>query len=766
MATDEIASEVPLVLNNKLLVHISSPNTGNELYAIDIVTGNSVLLKDIYVGGNSSWDTIYGSNMAVFNGKAWFFARGSSGYNLWTTDGTPENTVINFSVDVAFPWGGNTGILWPVGDKLFAYFGSVGYGNLAAIISDNALRLLGTMSIEYMATLNDKFVFKSADAHGSEPWISDGTVSGTKIIKDINTDEAFRAWKLRNVGSHIVFGNNAEVDGVYGYELWSTNGQTSGTQSLAAFQNLFVGDVAVNGDKFIFQTANDGRGSVWVSDGTKAQTKLLKEGDWYYEYSAGSFEWEGDKGYIFSDRELWKTTFPGPTEKIKDLPFSFTNGKIIYKGILYFFLSNELWRSDGTTDGTYQVKQLKIGERYSSGFMKGTNAMFFVGRDNTRGPEIWTSDGTADGTHIVKDLHQGSAFDGYTPKIGAVTPNNYAYFVGSESGTNYEMWRTDGTDAGTVLVKEIYPGETGSNPYIIGNVGNTVYFTANDGVHGYELWRTDDVKGTVMIKDIAPGVLSSVSSGGLATQFIDNVLYFAANDEAHGTELWKTDGTEEGTILVADVNPGILSGVLLDPNSMGSIGTTLIFTGRSGAQGFELWKYLASGPVTVKSPQTITFQPIGDKTTNDLPFNLTASSSSGLPIAYEVVSGPATISGSTLTITGSGSVTVRATQGGNDDYNEASAEQSFNVILATGLEDEEPAVIIWPNPATTTIVVNHPQSALNHVSLKDIFGREIVSTAIAHDETSLNVGDLPRGIYILRLNGSGNRSITKKIILK
>src|SRR5262249_20188046 len=122
-----------------------------------------------------------------------------------------------------------------------------------------------------------------------------------------------------------------------------------------------------------------------------------------------------------------------------------------------------------------------------------------------------------------------------------------------ETGT--ELWKTDGTEAGTVLVKDIFPGITGSQPKLVANLGGTVLFQATQPETGTELWRTDGTaEGTVLVKDILPGSESGVSAN-YSNEFIvfDGALYFLANN---GYELWKSDGTSAGTVHVTDVCAG------------------------------------------------------------------------------------------------------------------------------------------------------------------------------------------------------------------
>ncbi len=107
--------------------------------------------------------------------------------------------------------------------------------------------------------------------------------------------------------------------------------------------------------------------------------------------------------------------------------------------------------------------------------------------------------------------------------------------------------------SGPTLVKDINVSGS-SNPTDLTVVGNIVYFAADDGVHGIELWKSDGTAaGTKMVKNIAP--LAKSSYPGYMTNF-NGTLYFMADDGTHGQELWKSNGTAAGTVMVKDIHGG------------------------------------------------------------------------------------------------------------------------------------------------------------------------------------------------------------------
>ena len=123
------------------------------------------------------------------------------------------------------------------------------------------------------------------------------------------------------------------------------------------------------------------------------------------------------------------------------------------------------------------------------------------------------------------------------------------------------------------------------------------------------------------------------------------------------------------------------STLTLTPSGVTPLGASA-FTVRAATSASDF--ATGNGSLNVKANQTITFAPPSSKTYGDPTFGLSATASSGLPVAFSVLSGPVTLSGATVTITGAGAVTIRAAQAGNSQYNAApNVDRSFTIAPAS-----------------------------------------------------------------------------------
>ncbi len=247
----------------------------------------------------------------------------------------------------------------------------------------------------------------------------------------------------------------------------------------------------------------------------------------------------------------------------------------------------ELWKSDGTKQGTKLVRDILPGPSTSEPyFLTGYGkTLIFAADDGTHGYELWRSDGTRSGTRMVRNINPGAT--GSDPDE-FVSFKGRLYFAANDGTHGVELWRTDGTRHGTKLVKNIAPGAADSFPFDYAKLDNRLYFDADDGTHGAELWRSDGTKaGTKLFRNIAPGSISS-SPGNLLKA--GQEIFFGADDGPHGVEPWKTDGTRSGTTMVSDINPTPGAGSLaLFLNPFGKLGHTVFLRADDGVSGSDLW---------------------------------------------------------------------------------------------------------------------------------------------------------------------------------
>jgi len=433
------------------------------------------------------------------------------------------------------------------------------------------------------------FFFADDGVYGRELWRSDGTAAGTEMVEDIvpaDLDGHGYPRRLTRAGDLLFF---VVDDGIHGAELWRSDGTAAGTSLV---MDLVPGPATVNirelanvgGTLFFSVEQTVRRHELWRSDGTEAGTKLVKP------ITGGSTD---------------ELTAVGSTLFFKRRDFG---------------ADTELWRSDGTPAGTGLVKDIVPGDLGSFPTELtdvGGTLFFFIANGHTNGgygTQLWRSDGTEAGTELVRDLPR--------PPLSEFTAvgNQLFFFSGhslySWSGTAPpDLWRSDGTAAGTTLVKEIpidlpWVGDCLPQTFATLAYRGRYFLTYMPEVRSVArvggLWSSDGTPaGTQMLKGLGDNP-NCQSIGHEAFPYdqrhglagMGNAVFFAGTDE-RGRELWRTDGTALGTNLFLDVNPGPGDS---NPAELTNVNRDLFFVADDGIHGAELWRlHLHGCPQRVRS---------------------------------------------------------------------------------------------------------------------------------------------------------------------
>lgn len=376
---------------------------------------------------------------------------------------------------------------------------------------------------------------------GNELWTSDGTVAGTRRVKDIALGSGgSQPVKLVWLRERLWF---------FSWDsLWTSDGTANGTRKVAdVVGHPVVAGTAGSRLVFLTQDLDDDKYRFWGSDGTAQGTKVLGGPPFTVSsFLLGSFTTAGSNAFFFfqADQDA----------------------------------ERQLWVTDGTTVRTRKLASFGPFDVVSR-LMAAGSRVAFVAEDAARGRELWVSDGRPEGTRGI-DVCPGSCSG--VQRMGAADGNRI-WFAGTGETGDEELWLSDLTPAGTRRLKDIVPGGRSSSPrsFMVG--GGRVYFAANNLFGFTELWTSNGTAGsTRRIANATHPTSFDLSQGSV----VEGRAYFNATD-SHGSEPWVSDGTVAGTGLIADIEPDQDGGSF--PESLMAAGGRCFFASANGQVETELW---------------------------------------------------------------------------------------------------------------------------------------------------------------------------------
>jgi ELWxxDGT repeat protein len=726
----------------------------SDLWKSDGTEAGTVLVKDVGPGVTSSI-----SDLTDVGGTLFFSGlEPTGGREMWRSDGTPEGTV---QLHDLYPGAGGSSPR-----EFVAYNGTVLFHAVDPVAGvsffqepvdaapgTQPTRLLdlfnGPLSptIAHATTPDGRFYFTAGDGSstGRELFANVPGTLDVALVKDVFPGStASDPQSITAMGNAVYFNGNGS--GV-GRELFKSDGTSAGTALLKnLFTGLSSGDptalIAINGTLYFSANVDATTYRIWQSDGTAAGTVA--------------------------------TSIPGTSGLINH------NGQLRYPGNI-------------SSGGTSFVSNLT-----STG-----GAIYFAGSNSQNADtEPYRNTGDAPGTTtLLKDIYPG-----FNPNGGAGNSSrpqsffafNNKVYINADDGTGRELWRTDGTAAGTVLFKDIRASANdfstpprGSSPSFFANVNGRLLFSADDGIHGRELWVSDGTAtGTQLLVDINPGATASNAAPAVV---IGKRVYFVADDGVHGQELWASDGTAAGTVMVADLNPGAGSS---NPRNLTDVNGVLTFTANDGVTGDRLF--------TADLPQPLISAPTGkpdlldatdsgtsssdDLTNRDnsaadrtLQFSVANTIPDATVMIYAdgVAIGSAVATGTTTVVTTDGvvdvadgvrSIAARQTEPGSS---ESASSEDLSVTIETAGPTAD-IVDVTPDPRTAsvlTITINfsRPVSGLDVTDFtltRDggpnlLTNQTVTQSPFITDNTSFRLNSLSSltnlsGTYLLKLKSISN----------
>jgi len=435
-----------------------------------------------------------------------------------------------------------------------------------------------------MIAFNDKIIFSAQTGNfGSgdrELFISDGTEEGTFLLMDLVAGRASGYPRLLlEIHGKLYFVVADNSFGPLVYRPWVTDGSVSGTFPLLPTPSSFGGSV-------IYGVYSMKPEDIFLECNGQVYFTALEDGG---NYARQIYQTNGtpEGTVVVMD--------PNQAMPSAESTLMCLNDSIYFTGLLNNGSSN-LYRSSGEV-GQFDLVKSGVSYLGNSGHLVFGGKMFFAASspNNANSYEPWVSDGTENGTFELANLNVGAFLDS-DPKAFSVL-NEKVVFIARPHQDSTTLYSIDlnALPLAVLPVKQIFNGSflAYTNTWIFTNSDQSIaLFRGTDPVHGDEPWMSDGTEaGTQLLKDIIPG-----SGGSTAHTFVEycQEVYFTAGNPTTfvAQSLHKTNYTPEGTLLISGVEANPTSGSGIEDKVV--YNNDLLFAGQYDVNiGVELYKFTA-----------------------------------------------------------------------------------------------------------------------------------------------------------------------------
>ncbi|WP_090751773.1 T9SS type A sorting domain-containing protein [Nonlabens sp. Hel1_33_55] len=474
-------------------------------------------------------------------------------------------------------------------ERLFVYDKISNTSQLIIILEPSTF----TNTLSNFYDYNGKAYFSlDNENHGLEPYVSDGTVEGTFLLKDINTNGSSTFQSFVGLNNFVFF---IADDNIYGQEIWRTDGTTDGTTLLLDINasgdgaNSIYNDPINNNLLFLGYTpsTNGTEVALWKTDGSAMGTSPITSNNSGIVSDSGVITAAQLNGqlYIFSEKgtdvQIWKTN--GSSSGTELITFITSNngssGIFVEEQIvatdsdIYFLYGNSrdtsnIWRTDGTISGTKKLtNQTGVDNILTDDIHASTNGTIIFANRFTPNREFgffFKTDPNSDNITMLNAISssQTTAVDNEYLEL-----NGKTYLVANDETTGFELFSYDSTFGTVELVQDLNHSDSGIR------FDENIISTFKDGVlfQGFNGIRSQSGSSLVFANSQPPNNLFLKGNGDKFDRILksspnisnDSKYFFAAETRNKGVEPWITDGTQSGTFLLKDINPngdGMVSG--------------------------------------------------------------------------------------------------------------------------------------------------------------------------------------------------------------